>query len=148
MVSNQDHYNSIIMLYQDDRNHILKKTTWLCDSEIHVGQQLQKNKFFLVDGLQHPTIAGELVGLQISEFVQIIINTGNHWVCLSTIGCRPGSIKVYDSSLQRVGEIYILHSCHMLMHASNSISFMNERVQKQVLTCHSICIKIQIMWLV
>ena len=90
-----------------------RKKTWLCDSEIHAGQLLLKTKFPLVDSLQHPAIAGKLVAPQISELIQII-NTGNHWVCLSTIGCRPGSIEVYDSLLHRIGQIAILHSCHML----------------------------------
>ena len=73
------------------------------------------------------------MALQISEFVSII-NTGNHWVCLSTIGCRPGSIKVYDSLFQNVGQIPILHSCHMLKYAGNSVSFRSEKVQKQINT--------------
>ena len=55
-------------------------------------------------------------------------------MCLSTTGCRPGSIKVYDSLFQRVGQIAILHSCHMLMQAGNSTSFINEKVQKQINT--------------
>ena len=49
-------------------------------------------------------------------------------------GCRLGSIKVYDGLFQRVGQIAILHSCHMLMQAGNSTSFINEKVQKQINT--------------
>ena len=70
---------------------------------------------------------------QISELIQII-NTGNQWVCLGTIGCRPGRIDVYDSLFQRVEQIAILHSCRMLMQAGDSASFTNEKVQKQVNT--------------
>ena len=51
------------ILYQDARANILKKTTWLCDSEIHAGQLLLKSKFPLVDGLHNPSISGELVTL-------------------------------------------------------------------------------------
>ena len=40
---------------------------------------------------------GALVTPAISEFVQII-NTGSHWVCLSTIATSPGTVKVYDMS--------------------------------------------------
>ena len=39
-------------LYEDSKDHILNKTTWLCDSEIHAGQILLKQKFPLVDGLR------------------------------------------------------------------------------------------------
>ena len=109
------------------------KQTWLCDSEIHAGKLLRKRKVPLVDDLPDPAIAGELVAPQISESIQVI-NTGNHWVCISTIVCRPGSIKVYDSLFLRVGQIAILHSCHMLMQVGNSTPFINEKVQKQINT--------------
>ena len=127
----QDDDNSTFTLYQDAKNHILRKTTWLCDSEIHAGQILLKSRFPCLDGLHDPAITGELVTPEISEFVQII-NTGSHWVCLSTISCRPGTIKIYDSLFQRVSQTAILHSCRMLMHAGDSILFINEKVQKQI----------------
>ena len=122
---------STFTLYEDARGHILKKTNWLCDSEIHAGQLLLKTKFPCVDGLHDPAITGTLVAPAISEFVQII-NTGNHWVCLSTISCRPGTIKVYDSLFLRVSPIAIHHSCRLLMHTGGSILFTNEKIQKQI----------------
>lgn len=122
---------STFTLYEDARGHILKKTNWLCDSEIHAGQLLLKAKFPFVDGLHDPAITGTLVTPAISEFVQII-NTGNHWVCLSTISCRPGTIKVHDSLFQRISPIAIRHSCRLLMHTGGSILFSNEKVQKQI----------------
>ena len=67
----------------------------------------------------------------ISEFVQII-NTSNHWVCLSTVSCRPGTINIYDSLFQRVSQIAIHHSCRMLMYDGDSILFINQKVQKQI----------------
>ena len=122
---------STLTLYEDARGHILRKTNWLCDSEIHAGQLLLKAKFPFVDGLHDPAITGTLVAPAISEFVQII-NTGNHWVCLSTISCRPGTIKVHDSLFPRVSPIAIRHSCRLLMHTGGSILFSNEKVQKQI----------------
>ena len=52
----------------------------------------------------------------ISEF-EPIINTGNHWVCLSTISCRPGTIKLYDSLFQRVSPLpsAILVTCSCIL---------------------------------
>ena len=70
---------------------------------------------------------------QISELIQVI-NTGNHWVCLSTIVCRTGSIKVYDSLFQSLGQIAILHSFHMLIQVGNFTPFINKKVQKQINT--------------
>ena len=109
-----------------DRGHILMKTNWLCNSKI---QLLIRAKFPFVDGLHYPAITGTLVAPAISEFVQII-NTGNHLVCLSTISCRPGTMKVHDSLFQRVSPIAIRHSCRLLMHTGGSILFSNEKVQK------------------
>ncbi|CAH3124470.1 unnamed protein product, partial [Pocillopora meandrina] len=77
---------------------ILNKITWLCDSEIHAGQILLKQKFPLVDGLRDPVIVGALVTPAISEFVQII-NTGSHWVCLSTIATMQKQTNSNDCGL-------------------------------------------------
>ena len=121
---------STLILYEDSKDHILNKTTWLCDSEIHAGQILLKQKFPLVDGLRDPVIVGALVTPAISEFVQII-NTGSHWVCLSTIATSPGTVKVYDSLYQNVSAVAIDHSCRMLLYTGSTVTFSNERVQKQ-----------------
>ena len=128
-----DDPDSIFTLYDDSSSNTLKKTNWLCDSEIHAGQILLKMKFPCVDGLHDPAISGALVSPAISEFLQIV-NTGGHWVCLSTISCRPGNVKIYDSLFQRASPIAIRHSCRMLMHAGDSILFLNEKVQKQIQT--------------
>lgn len=31
------------------------------------------------------------------EFVQILHTGSNHWVCVSSIGCLPGHVNLYDS---------------------------------------------------
>ena len=121
---------STLILYEDLKDHILNKTTWLCDSEIHAGQILLKQKFPLVDGLRDSTTVGALVTPAISEFVQIT-NTGSHWVCLSTIATSPGTVKVYDNLYKNVSTVAIDHSCHMLLYTGSTVTFSNERVQKQ-----------------
>ena len=67
------------------------------------------------------------------------VTPGDHWVCLSTIVCRPGRIKVYDRLFQRVGQIAILHSCHMLMQVGNSTPFINGKFQKEINTSDCDC---------
>lgn len=37
------------------------------------------------------------------EFIQILNCAGQHWVCISTIICRPHVVKVYDS--MRTGDV-------------------------------------------
>ena len=32
-----------------------------------------------------------------NEFVQVLHSGGNHWLTVSTIGCKPSVVKVYDS---------------------------------------------------
>ena len=34
---------------------------------------------------------------QAGEFVQIVNVQSNHWICLSTVGCKPSTINAYDS---------------------------------------------------
>ena len=31
------------------------------------------------------------------EFLQILHTSGNHWVCVSSIGCQKGHVNLYDS---------------------------------------------------
>ena len=111
----------------------MKKTHWFFDTEIHAGQILLTEKFPFVDGLCDPAVKGELVVPAVGEFVQVI-NAGSHWVCLSTISLIPGSVKIYDSLFIRTNPIDIDHSCHLLMHTGNLVTFVNEKVQKQTNT--------------
>ena len=48
----------------------------------------------------------------VSQFVQII-NTGLHWVCLSTTGCQNGLVKVYDSLGIMPSATAIWNACQM-----------------------------------
>ena len=66
-----------------------------------------------------------------SEFVQVI-NVGSHWVCLSTLGCHAGTVKLFDSLYNKPNSVVINHACHMLLHPGNGVTFINEKVQKQV----------------
>ena len=88
-----------INLYTENRTNNLRKTQWLTDSEIHSGKVLLKRQFPFVDGLRDRVINGSLVVPANSEFVQIhVINTGSHWVCLSTIGASTyGCVRILDS---------------------------------------------------
>ena len=125
--------NTSLVLYKDTRDNILKKSHWLYDSEIHAGQILLKTKFPFADGLRDPAVEGELVVPAVSEFAQVI-NTGSHWVCLSTISSIPGTLKIYDSLFIKPNPIAIRHSCRLLMHTGNQVTFLNEKVQKQTNT--------------
>ena len=51
-----------------------------------------------IGSLQFPLLANTM-GLepQGGEFIQILNINGNHWITISSIGCEPGHINVYDS---------------------------------------------------
>ena len=125
------HYK--LNLYIENKTRILQKTTWLSDSEIHAGQMLLKRDYPFVDGLCDPAIKGSLVVPATSEFIQII-NTGNHWVCLSTISTTssPDTVKIFDSLYQNTNSTAVEHACRMLMYPGDKVTFINEKVQRQV----------------
>ena len=57
-----------------------------------------KQQHPLIGGFQSPTRGHHLAMTSPdTEFVQVIIVNSNHWVALSTVGCQPSTIKVFDS---------------------------------------------------
>ena len=56
----------------------------------------------------------------------------SHWVCLSSIATSPRTVKVYDSLYQNVSTVAIDHSCCMLLYTGSTVTFSNEREQKQI----------------
>ena len=123
--------NTHFTLYQASKSNIAKPNGWLTDSEIHVAQQLLKTQFPHLDGLNDPDVlSGDLVTPAVTEFVQII-KTGGHWVCLSTIGCANGYVKVYDSMGTSPSRTAIINSCQMLFHNGKKVAVSNQKVQRQ-----------------
>lgn len=52
----------------------------------------------LLEGLQHPTL-GCLRNFDVvsGEFIQILHTGSDQWVCVSSTGCLPGKVGLYDS---------------------------------------------------
>ena len=117
--------------YQGSKSNIANPNGWLMDSEIHAAKQLLKTQLPHLDGLNDPDIlSGDLVTPAVTEFVQII-KTGGHWVCLSTIGCANGYVKVYDSMGTSPSRTAIINSCQMLFHNGKKVAVSNQKVQRQ-----------------
>ena len=95
---NPDDPESKLILYQASKSSILHKTSWLTDSEIHAGQLLLKKEFPFLDGLNDTSITGSHVVPARSDFVQIV-NTGSHWVCLSSIATTSasGTVRIFEA---------------------------------------------------
>ena len=57
-----------------------------------------KQQHPVVGGLQSTTLAKSFaMEPQTGEFVQILNINDNHWIAVSTIGCQPSTLNVYDS---------------------------------------------------
>ena len=130
---NPDDPESKLILYEASKSSILRKTSWLTDSEIHAGQLLLKKEFPFLDGLNDTSITGSHVVPAKSDFVQIV-NTGSHWVCLSSIATTSasGTVRIFDSLYLKPSSIAIEHACRMLMFPGDQVTLVNEKVQRQV----------------
>ena len=71
---------------------------WFDGTIIHQAQICLKKINPNIEGFQRPTLGlcnnFDVVG---GEFVQLLHTGGNHWVCLSSIGCPKGQVNLYDS---------------------------------------------------
>lgn len=102
------HSNGKLTLYSGNKGNILRPEDWLMDKEVTAAQLLLKQQFPYVDGLEDTSIVDPLVSPAFSEFVQVV-NTGNHWVFLSTVGCSSGHANVFDSLGTRAKPVAIDH---------------------------------------
>ena len=96
-------YDTPIGIPEDDvyptasQRHTLESNEWLDDVLMNLGQNLLR-KHRKMDGLQSVLLGQKIAFVpQFEEFVQILHVNGNHWITVSTIGCKPATINVYDS---------------------------------------------------
>ena len=90
-------------LTTQDRAILLHPTTWLNDRIIDAAQKLIKKLCPAMFGLQ--TILNcQTMGFDVQpdEVVQIL-NTGNHWFTVSTVGTSHPTVKIYDSLYSHAG---------------------------------------------
>ena len=81
------------------KHFTLKSKEWMNDNHITVAQYLLKKQHPEIKGLQPPTLQyTQTFDVHHNhEFVQCLNLANNHWIMVSTIGCVPGVINVYDS---------------------------------------------------
>ena len=97
-------YDTPIGIPEDDvyptasQHHTLECNEWLDDVLMNLGQNLLRKQHRKMDGLQS-VLLGQKISFvpQFEEFVQILHVNGNHCIMVSTIGCKPATINVYDS---------------------------------------------------
>ena len=122
-----------LVLYSTTKPRLLDKHTWLNNTDICAGQALLKNKFPNIEGLRDPSKYCLEVAPAKSPFIQLL-NTGGHWVCCTTISTKPnsGTVRVLDSLYNRPSSHVVEHSCCLLRHSGSTMTFLNEKVQKQI----------------
>ena len=65
------------------------------DKLINAALQLIQAQHLCVNGLQDiQTLAFNIMQ---GEFIQVLHNGAGHWVFVSTIGCSPGQVDIFDS---------------------------------------------------
>ena len=80
----------------------LRDNEWLCDEHINAAQAMI-SATATVEGLQHCNIFScSQPPVFASAFIQIINADGNHWVTVSTIGCRKDQVMVFDTLYRSV----------------------------------------------
>ena len=127
----KDADDTVIILYQSSKENILSSDEELSDSEIYAGLQLLKRQFPMIGGLRDPAVNGDLVTPEKYEFVQVI-NSGGHWVCLSSIGCSVGEIMLFDSGGSSTPNKRIIkHSARLLFCDRQDIVIHMPPVQRQ-----------------
>lgn len=77
--------------------NILLNGKWLNDVIINEGQRLIKQEYPHVQGFQDVALGHTMAfSIEPGEFVQVLYAVG-HWVTISTIGCGPAEVDIYDS---------------------------------------------------
>ena len=87
----------VVGLSQDDQSRVTGGE-WLNDKLITAFQKLLKQQFPHLSGLQDVSL-GQTLSFEIeaAEFVQVLHTGRSHWVTVSTIGCAPGEVDIFDS---------------------------------------------------
>ena len=129
-----DHWVSVkeIKLTHQDRE-TLNSQEWLNNNHISAAQYLLKKQHPEMSGLQPPTLqyTQTFDVHHNSEFVQCLNLANNHWITVSTVGCVPGVVNVYDS-LHLGLSSSLKRTIANLLHTSKPTIFIQQpRMQQQ-----------------
>lgn len=85
-------------LTENDLETIIDPNGWLDCNIIQQAQVLLQQANPFIDGFQRTTL-GPIRNFDVlsGEFVQILHTGSDHWVTISSIGCQPGIVHLYDS---------------------------------------------------
>ena len=88
----------LAILEESDYQLILNPLGWLNCVIIHMAQVLLHEAKPSIEGFQRPTLGpARNFDVVSAEFIQLLHTGNDHWVCISSIGCVPGYVNLYDS---------------------------------------------------
>ncbi|KAJ8353674.1 hypothetical protein SKAU_G00212410 [Synaphobranchus kaupii] len=118
---------------EDFRAMVLGQHTWLDDKVIDHAQALLKAQHANIGGLHATTSLALLstVPTPAQGFVQILNVSANHWVTVSNIGCKVGTVHVFDSLGQHKTEDFIAQVTCLLAFPGKSVQLQWPDVQQQ-----------------
>ena len=77
----------------------------LNDKHIDMGQKLLKQQIRSLRGLLSAVTPLQVQPRWVNNYIQIFNRGGNHWITMSTIGCKEGEINMFDSLYSTVDKI-------------------------------------------
>ena len=123
------------MLFLEDKADILRGKC-LTDNILFAAQQLLHQQFPAISGLQDPCLQQTLTFEEQKnrDFVRCLNvrgnMKGNHWITVSSVGCKAGIIRVYDSmNLMSESAMKILADLVHTESNSFTIEYMNMQCQ-------------------
>jgi len=126
--------NGYYRLFDNDRAILKSSDVWLNDRLINAGQELLKVQH-KVSGLQDVCVAMVYAYcVQKDEFLQILNDGSNHWITISTLGCKQSEVLVFDSMHMRKqkANCYIENQVATLLKSCNkTITLKYADVQRQ-----------------
>ena len=112
-------------LDENDFSTILSPEGWLDCTIIQNAHVKLKQVNPLIEGFQRPTLG------PVRNFVQILHTGNHHWVCVTSIGCQPGIVNLYDSLFHEVVETEVEEQVKSLL-PENFVGITNVPVQQQL----------------
>ena len=111
-----------------DRDQLLMGEE-LTDIHVNVAQKLILHQFPSYQGLKNTLVSDYSLGFWTNNYIQIVHCRSCHWITVSSIGCQPGKVDIYDSLYQDIDNAT---RCKIEKVFGSSITFNLPDVQKQV----------------
>ena len=123
----------------------LESGGWLNDRLINAGQVLIKKQFSHVSGFQDVCLGKTLTfAVEHKAFVQVLHTGGDHWVTVSTIGCKPGEICLYDSLARKPSKDLEAQIAALLCTKERSITIRYIQSLSHMYVAFTVCVCLQV----